>query len=107
MKEQQFLNNIVQLAHLHGWMVAHFRPAKTDKGWRTPVSADGKGFPDLLLIHPQRGKLLVIEVKIPPNHLSEEQKDWIDWFQEAGVSVIIAKPEDWDYIVRTLSDGHY
>jgi len=48
MTEQQLLDAIVQAAKLHGWMVAHFRPALTAKGWRTPMQGD-PGFPDLVL----------------------------------------------------------
>ncbi len=33
---------------LYHWRIAHFRPAKTEKGWRTPMTGD-VGFPDLVI----------------------------------------------------------
>jgi hypothetical protein len=43
---------VLELAKICGWRTAHFRPAKTSKGWRTPVSGDGAGLPDLILVRP-------------------------------------------------------
>jgi hypothetical protein len=52
--EASFLEQIIDLAHLFGWRVAHFRAARTFSGWRTPVQGDGKGFPDLVLCRRRR-----------------------------------------------------
>ncbi|MGZ4317386.1 MAG: hypothetical protein ACXVRS_16380, partial [Gaiellaceae bacterium] len=51
---------IVQAAHLAGWHVAHWRPAQTAHGWRTPCQYDAKGWPDLTLVGP---RLVVAEIK--------------------------------------------
>ena len=64
--EEAFLQQVMDFAKIQGWRRAHFRPAKTAKGWRTPVSGDAKGFPDLLLIRPRTGHRLVAELKVPP-----------------------------------------
>ena len=61
MTEAQFQSAIVELARLLGYRVAHFRAAKTAHGWRTPVAADGAGWPDLTLAKP--GRLLFVECK--------------------------------------------
>jgi hypothetical protein len=45
----------------YGWRAAHFRPARTAKGWRTPVAADGAGFPDLVLV--RRTRIVAAELK--------------------------------------------
>jgi hypothetical protein len=60
MAEAELLDNVIELAHLFGWRVAHFRPAMTKHGWRTPVSADGKGFVDLVLV---RDRTIFVELK--------------------------------------------
>jgi hypothetical protein len=39
---------ILDAARLLGWRACHFRPARTTRGWRTPVEGD-PGFPDLTL----------------------------------------------------------
>jgi hypothetical protein len=81
--ERDLQNAVIDLARIFGWRCAHFRPAKTAKGWRTAVQADGKGFPDLLLI---RGtELKVRELKVGKNKTSVEQEGWIEAFRLAGV----------------------
>ena len=42
--EEEFTNQVLQFRMMCGWRRAHFRPAKTERGWRTPVSGDGKEF---------------------------------------------------------------
>lgn len=74
MKEADWQAQVIDLAHLHGWIVAHFRPAQTAKGWRTPVSADGKGFPDLVLA--RKGEVLFRELKAQKGRLTQEQERW-------------------------------
>ena len=77
MREADLQDAIIEMAGFLGWMVAHFRPARTDKGWRTPVSADGKGFPDLVMVHPVQRRLLFAELKAEKGKLSPEQQAWI------------------------------
>ena len=71
---------ILELAGILKWRVAHFRPAKTEKGWRTPVAADGKGFPDLVLVRGDR--LIFAELKGPRGRVSPEQQGWLDALQK-------------------------
>jgi hypothetical protein len=96
----QFEAAVIELAQVYQWRVAHFRPAKTEKGWRTPVSADGKGFPDLLLLRADRQ--LVVELKTGRGKLTPEQVDWIEAFAAAGVETRLWRPEDWPEIDATL-----
>ena len=42
--ETAFSSQIEDLLSRFGWHWAHFRPAWSSKGWRTPVSGKGKGF---------------------------------------------------------------
>ena len=59
MSESALQDNVIELAHVLNYVVAHFRPARTAHGWVTPVSADGKGFPDLVLVG--RGRVVFVE----------------------------------------------
>jgi hypothetical protein len=52
--EQSFQSVVIEVARLAGWRVAHFRAARTVKGWKVPVTADGAGWPDLVLVRPPR-----------------------------------------------------
>jgi hypothetical protein len=81
--------------------VAHFRPAKTTKGWRTAVAGDGKGFPDLLLL--RGSQIKVREVKTGKATTSVDQKAWIAAFEAAGIDAGVWTEEDIpDKIVEEL-----
>ncbi len=74
--EADFTTFVIDLARVLGWRTAHFRPAKTDKGWRTPVQGDGAGFPDLILLRGNR--MVVAELKAERGRLSPAQVEWLD-----------------------------
>lgn len=81
MTENDLLAAVLDLAKVLGWKVAHFRPAMTAKGWRTPVSADGGGFPDLVMAGPIRAngdpcRVLFVELKAGRGKMSEAQWSW-------------------------------
>ena len=108
MTETEFEQAVVDLAHIFGWMVAGFRPAMTGKGWRTPVKHDGKGYPDLTLVHPC-GAIIVAELKTGRGRRTPEQLAWADVFADVwanGVPVYrLWRPSDGDEIVQLLSHG--
>lgn len=95
MTEDQLLEHVLDAAKKLGWRTAHFRPAKTDKGWRTPVSGDGKGFPDLVLL--RRGRMLVVEMKSETAPAPKaEQADWLSAFEAVvSVQVCVWRPRHW------------
>ena len=88
--EAEFLRQILQLARLRGWRVAHFRAAGTAAGWRTPCQADAAGFPDLVLCRGKR--LLWVEVKTDGGRLRGEQTLWLRALQAAGQTAIVWQP---------------
>ncbi len=101
--EADFQQQVIDLAHFHGWKVAHFRPAKTEKGWRTAVAADGKGFPDLVLVHPGKKKIIYAELKGQPSSpISIDQEEWLIALYNAGAEAHIWRPADFELIARTL-----
>jgi hypothetical protein len=99
--ERDFQGAVIETARLAGWKVAHFRAARTRHGWRTPVAADGAGFPDLLLV---RGtQLVAAELKSARGNVTSEQADWLDALDGAGVAAYVWKPADWNEVVATLT----
>lgn len=92
MKGRELQRAIIDCARRLGWRVAHFPPVPTERGWRTPVAADGKGFLDLILL---RERLVVAEVKGDTDRLRPEQQVWIDAWSLAGIPVYIWTPEGW------------
>lgn len=99
--ESAFQRQVLDLARLRGWRVAHFRPAQTAKGWRTAVSGDGAGFPDLILIRGPR--LIVAELKRSRKEkVRPAQAEWLAAFEAAGVPAFVWTPDDWTEIVEIL-----
>ncbi len=105
--EAEFMRQVIQLAYLRGWRVAHFRPGRVLKKdgsttWRTPVGADGAGFPDLLLIRPRDGRILAAELKVGRNQATPEQVAWLDAFRAAYIPAMIWRPTMWPEIEEAL-----
>jgi len=106
MSEAELQEAVMAAAQQLGWRRAHFRPAMTKHGWRTPVSGDGKGFPDLLLVKGDR--LLVVELKAEKGVVSDEQKEWFAAFNGVPcVEVYLWQPADWlnDTVANVLMKG--
>lgn len=97
--EAEFQAQVVELAHVYGWRVAHFRSARTQHGWRTPVAADGAGFPDLVLV---RDRIIFAEVKAERGRLSLDQRLWLAALGGAGAEIYVWRPSSWPEIERTL-----
>lgn len=99
--EAAFLAQVLEYAKLTGWRSAHFRSAQTAKGWRTAVSGDGAGFPDLVMIRGSR--MIVAELKRDERQKpSPEQLAWLEAFLGVGVEVFLWTPGGWLEIERVL-----
>lgn len=98
--EKDFEKQVIDLAHLFRWKVAHFRPARVivrgHETWRTPVSADGTGFPDLVLA--RRGVVLFRELKTDKGKTSDDQTHWLQ-----AVNGAIWRPSMWSIIEQELA----
>ena len=106
--EKEFQETVIDLMHTLGYRVAHFRPAMNARGdWRTPVAADGKGFPDLVAIRPDKfgrynGRVVFVELKSDKGKLSKEQAEWIADLGSAGAETYVWRPSDWNELVKIL-----
>lgn len=98
-----FEEAVIDTAHTFGWKVAHFRAARTKHGWATPVAADGKGFPDLVLVSP--GRTLFRELKSGRDKLSPEQREWGEVLTLGGADWAEWRDTDMATIVAELSNG--
>jgi hypothetical protein len=104
--EREFQRDVLALAKLHGWLAAHFRPARTVRRdgsvrYQTPVQADGAGFPDLVLL--RDGVLLVAELKTDTGRTTKEQDAWLAAFRAAGVAASVWRPRDMNLITKALT----
>ena len=82
--ESAFQAAVVDLALLRGWLVHHDHDSRRNPG--TP------GFPDLFLLHPRTGEVLVAELKTHKGRVSQQQQRYIDAFAAAGIVVHIWRP---------------
>lgn len=81
-KEKDLQKAAIEIMHRFGWLVAHFHTVQSSRGvWQTPVSADGKGFPDAVAV---RERIVFVEFKVGRNTLRAEQIVWRDAIIKAG-----------------------
>lgn len=116
--EAHFERVVLEVAALYGWRRHHGRPARTAKGWRTPVAGE-TGFPDLVLA--RRGVVQFVELKTETKNASEEQKAWLsalagvtpedDWASRGPLPtlarsgshyVALWRPRHWEYVKSHL-----
>ena len=101
--EQQFGDLVIELAQMRGWHVAHFRPARVGRGWRTAMQGD-VGFPDLVLA--RNGKVIFAELKAEHGRLGPTQDAWLAALgagQDTVHGVHVWRPRDWSEIVEVLA----
>jgi hypothetical protein len=103
--EKQFQQTVIEFLQLHGWKVAHFAAARTKKGWRTPARANGKGWLDIYALHPVNRWKLVAELKVEPNVLTDEQKEWKAWHELCGTPAYSWYPHEWAEIEQVARFG--
>jgi hypothetical protein len=97
MSEDDWKAWVLDTARLYGWRISHFRPARTERGWRTPVEGH-KGFPDLVLA--RAGVVLIVELKKDNTHPDDDQQAWLD---ALGPIARVWRPRDREQVLRTLS----
>ncbi len=74
----------------------------TKRGWRTPVSWDGVGFPDVVMT--RRGRLAFVEFKSVRGRLRPEQEQWLDALgMTAGETYLWTPGTPWPEIERVLA----
>lgn len=99
--EADWQHQLTDAAEALGWSWVHFRPARTARGWVTPVEGPlGAGWPDLVLIG--HGRVVLVEVKRELAKTSPGQ-DWVqDLLRENGCEVYTWRPSDLEDAVRIL-----
>lgn len=102
LREAEFQRQVTDLATIFGWSWAHFRPAQTSRGWRTPVSGPlGAGFPDLVMV--RRDRLIFAELKRDKAKVTDQQKYVLDVLDGVyAVGVYVWRPGDLDTIMEAL-----
>ncbi len=109
LSEKDFQDNVIELAQILGWRIAHFRPAMTKHGWRTPMIGN-PGFPDLVLA--KAGQVITAELKSEKGKLTEDQAKWLaelsgtapaSWLPSEDGTIRVGGPSyrgSWAYVWR-------
>lgn len=107
--EAEFQRAIIDAAAIYNWLVWYqpdwvyrlimrdMRQRRVRRDWPEP------GFPDLWLVHPDNGKLLVFECKSQRGSVRDAQKRWVAALKAAGVDVRVVRPRDFDDVLALLS----
>jgi len=97
--EADYQQRVLDTAVLLGWHVAHFRPARTARGWRTPMQGQ-PGFPDLVLA--RGGTVILAELKTDRGQPKPDQLAWLDALGEHGR---LWRPRDWTDVLAELKEA--
>ena len=95
--EREWQAEVVALARELGWLVHHSTDARRDVG---------AGFPDLVLVHPARRRVLYAELKTEHGVCTAEQGRWLAALENAGQPTFIWRPSDREYVLVVLA-GQY
>lgn len=122
--ESDFMDAIVEMAQRTGWLTFHlpdqlYREAV--KSGRYDAMKGGEGFPDLVLLHPERFKLAILECKTEKGRTDKRQTRWLHalWHWENKLLLIgaarklldrvlwidVVRPSDWERI-ETFMKGN-
>ncbi len=83
--EAQFQTEIITVADQLGWMYYHTHNSKhSPSGW-----------PDLVLLHPVRRKLIIWELKSRKGKATLAQIAWINGLRSVGINAAVKWPVDW------------
>lgn len=95
MNEGRLLRQIVGLAHRWDWLTYHtHRSDRSEPGW-----------PDLVLLHVARRRLLIVELKTKRGRVTPAQQQWLDGLAAVGIDARVWRPADLasGEITRTLN----
>lgn len=90
--ERHFSQQVEDLLNIFQWRWCHFRPARTQHGWRTALSGY-QGFPDYIAIRKHR--ILIFELKTDrrSSKLTPDQARWLWNLRKVpGLEVYIWRP---------------
>lgn len=84
MKEDALQAKVIAVARDLGFLAYHTHDSRrSERGW-----------PDLVLVHPTRGRLLYRELKQEERYPTADQRKWLDALRVAGADVGVWRPLD-------------
>lgn len=104
--EKELQDDVINLMHALGYLVVHFRPARTNRTyrgkdgkkrqvWVTPVQGDGRDYPDLTFFHPVKGRHGWVELKRKGAKPTPGQIAYGELIKASGGEYYLWYPIDW------------
>lgn len=93
--ERDLREQVRELCELYGWLI-YF-------SWSSIHSP--RGFPDLVLAHPEKKRVIYAELKSEKGKLTPQQEEWIAALGDCGQEVYVWRPENFEQIVEVLTQG--
>lgn len=100
--ETDWQQQVIDLAHLHGWQHLHIRRT-IGKGQRWTTSTNVKGWPDLYLWSEDQQRTMAVELKSESGVVTDEQRAVLESLARAGVEVHVWRPSDIDDAQQALA----
>lgn len=96
MTEEDLLAGVTDALSHAGYLWTHQRRSDLALTMGTP------GVPDVIAVHPKRGKVLVLELKSAKGRMEPGQAEWLDAFRGAGIPARIVTPDGYDDLIHEL-----
>lgn len=94
MTEAELQQLLTDAAHMHGWLVFHDHDSRRN----------ARGFPDLVMVHGQRRRVLFLELKSDTGRLRPEQREWMAALDQCDtIGSAVVRPGDADQIIAYLA----
>ncbi len=100
--EADWQEQVIDLAHLHGWSHLHVRRT-IGRGRQWTTSTNVKGWPDLFLWNPGQQRVMAVELKSETGHVTVEQRAVLASLTAAGVECHVWRPSDLDSAQAALA----
>jgi hypothetical protein len=99
--EDEWQQQLIELAHILGWKHMHVRRS-IGKGRKWVTATNVIGWPDLVMWSERQKRLIFAELKSESGKTSPEQDDVIASLRAAGQEVYVWRPSDLDEALRIL-----
>jgi hypothetical protein len=95
--ERQWQDQVLQLARQYRWSLTYH-----------PLVSQGSaaGWPDLVLAHPGRQRVVFLELKTDTGHIRPEQVDWLEALDAAGLEATLLRPRDLPVLIDILGPAN-
>jgi hypothetical protein len=99
MSEDELLAGLLELFAFTGWRAYHVR--RSDRA--VVMGAGGPGFPDIVAVHPETHRVVVIEAKTDRGVPTPAQLAWILAFRHhPTIEATIVRPATYDDAIRWI-----